>query len=244
MAKQSGLGQRFYAHGYDISGDVGSITKAASPSGVQDVTAINVSGHERRHTLVDGELSWQGFFNDASSQIHDALKATRQTDWILSWLLGTDAGDQVANLVAQQMNYDYTRAADGGITNACQGLSDSGYGLEWALLLTAAGKVTHASADDETGIDHGAQTTDGGVGFLQHFSGGSGTIEYDLEDSSDSTDGDDGTWANLLAFTDVATPYAATAQRVEVTGTVERWVRASTNGTFTNAVFHMSFLRN
>ena len=316
MAKKSGLGHRFYMAGFDISGDVGSISKAANPSGVLGVTGIDKSGHERVLGLVDGELSWAGFFNDATDQMHDALKGLVKTSRIASWLLGTTAGDQVANLVGRQMNYDYVREAGGHLTNSCQLLSDSGFGLEWAELLAAKG--THSSATDETGIQdsnhatkaistssvadpsvittsgaHGlasgmtvviaghagstpsinsthvvtvlnattfsipvnvtvggtggtAQRSMGGVGFLHHFPDGTptGTIEYDIEDSSDSSDGDDGSWANLLAFSDVVTPWAAIAERITVAGVVEQWARASTNGTFTVAPFSMSFKRN
>ena len=240
MAKKSGLGHKFYAHGYDISGDVGAITKAGSPSGMLDVTGIDATGHERIHGQLDGELSWMCYFNDAAGQEHAALKARTTTDMLLMWLLGTTRGDEVACLLAKKINYDPTRGADGSLTIAVQGLG-SGYGLEWADLLVA--KTTHTSATDETGLDGSAQSTAGAVGFLQHFSAASGTVEYDIEDSSDSTNGVDGVWANLLAFTDVATPWAATAQRVAVSGTVERWVRASTNGTFTTAVFSMALKR-
>ena len=142
--------------------------------------------------------------------------------------------------------YDYQRTEDGGLVNAVRGESekDQGVGIESCLLLAA--KKTHSSATDETGIDHGTSTDDGGVGFLQHFGDGlpTGTIEYDIEDSSDSSNGVDGSWSNLLAFSDVATAYAPIAERVAVAGTVERWIRASTNGTFANAPFSMNFHRN
>lgn len=245
MAKKSGLGHQFYADGYDISGDVGSIDTLTNPSDVIDDTGIDKQSHERIHGLASGSLTWSGFFNDATDAMHDALKALRQTSWILSWCLGTTRGDQVANLEAVQVDYNYNRVAGGGLTNQIIGESekDQGVGIEWALLLATKG--THASATDETGIDNTAATSSGGVGFLHHFPDGTptGTIEYDIEDSSDSTNGVDGSWANLIAFSDVATPWAAIAERATVAGNVDDWVRASTNGTFTGAYFSMSFRR-
>jgi hypothetical protein len=240
MAKKSGLAQKLYVHGYDISGDVGAINNCAGPSAVLDVTSIEKSAHERIYGLEDGEISFACWFDDATDQLHDALSGLPKTDRLATWLLGTTRGDQVAVVLGKQINYDWTRGADGSLAGTVQILGN-GNAREWAELLVA--KVTHSSATDETGIDNGSSSAAGGVGFLQHFSGASGTIEYDIEDSSDSTDGDDGVWANLLAFTDVATPWAQTAERVEVSGTVEKWVRASTNGTFTNAVFSMAFKR-
>lgn len=241
MAKQSGLGMRLYLHGYDLSGDVGSIGTMRSSVTPLDVTGLDKSAVERIHGIRDGEITFNVFFNTATDAEHDALSSLPTTNVLAMVLTSTTAGQPVFCLTAKQVNYDWTRNQDGSFTGTVQLLAAAGVPLEYGLLL--APMTTHASADDETGIDFGAQTTAGAIGFLQHFSGGTGTIEYDLEDSSDSTTGADGSWANLGAFTDVATPYAQTAQRIEISGTVERWVRASTNGTFTDAVFAMAFRR-
>jgi hypothetical protein len=241
MAKSSGIGMRLYLQGVDASGDVGSIQTMRSSAAVLDVTSIQDSAMVRIYGLRDGEITFNCFFNDADDETFDSLAALPTTNVLCLVLTSTTAGQPVLALTAKQINYDWVRGADGSLTGTVQLLAASGVPMEYGLLL--ASKTTHASADDETGIDFGAQTTAGAVGFLQHFSAATGTVEYDLEDSSDSTTGVDGAWANLGAFTDVATPYAPIAQRIEVTGTVERWVRASTNGTFTTAVFSMAFRR-
>ncbi len=241
MAKSSGIGMKLYLQGYDMSGDVGAINTMRSSMAVLDVTAIDGTTHERIPGLRDGEITFSVFFNSATGETHDYLATLPTTDVLCMVLTSTTAGQPVICLTAKQVNYDWTRNADGSMNGTVQLLAATGIPLEYGLLLTS--KVTHASADDETGIDFGAQTTAGAIGYLQHFSAASGTVEYDLEDSSDSTTGADGSWANLGAFTDVATPYAPTAQRISISGTVERWVRASTNGTFTNASFAMAFRR-
>ena len=241
MAKRSGIGMKLYLQGMDMSGDVGSIGTMRSSVTPIDVTPIDAAAVERIHGLRDGEITFNCFFNNADDETHDALAALPTTDVLCMVLTSTTAGEPVFCLTAKQINYDWTRNADGSMSGTVQLLAASGIPLEYGLLLAA--KTTHASATDETGIDFGAQTTAGAIGFLQHFSADSGTVEYDLEDSSDSTDGDDGNWANLGAFTDVETPYAPTAQRIEISGTVERWTRASTNGTFSNAVFAMALRR-
>lgn len=241
MAKSSGLGMKLYLQGVDMSGDVGAINTLRSSVALIDVTPIDKSAMERLPGLRDGEITFNCFFNPESGGTHETLGALPSTDVLCMVLTSTTAGQPVICLTAKQVNYDWARNADGSFVGTVQLLAAAGVPLEYGLLLAA--KTTHASADDETGIDFGAQTTAGAIGFLQHFSAASGTVEYDLEDSSDSTTGADGSWANLGAFTDVATPYAATAQRIEISGTVERWVRASTNGTFTDAVFSMAFRR-
>jgi len=239
--KQSGIGMRLYLQGRDVSGDVGSIGTIRSTTAPLDVTSIQDSAMVRIPGMRDGEITFNVFFNNADDETHDYLASLPTTDVLALVLCGTTRGDRVFALTAKQVNYDWTRNQDGSLQGTVQLLSSAGVPLEYGLLLKAKG--THASATDETGINHGAQTVSGAIGFLQHFSAATGTVEYDLEDSSDSTNGVDGSWANLGAFSDVATPYAAIAQRIEISGTVEKWVRASTNGTFTTAVFAMAFRR-
>lgn len=241
MAKRSGLGMRLYIGGYDIGADVSAISSLSSPRGEMDITSIENSARARLQTTYSGNVSFAVYFDDATDAEHDALSGLPTADVLVMILFSTTAGDEVVCLTAKQINYDWTRGADGSLSGTVNLIGTSAVPLEWAELLKAKG--THASATDETGIDFGSQTTSGGVGYLQHFSAASGTVEYDLEDSSDSTNGVDGSWANLGAFTDVTTPYAATAERIAISGTVERWVRASTNGTFTTAVFAMAFRR-
>jgi len=239
MVKKTGLGMYLYLQGLDISGDIGSIGAIRSSANPLDVTGIDKDSFERILGLRDGEISFNCYYNDALST--PVLKALPETDVLALVIQGTTAGSATWALTAKQVTYNWSRNADGSLVGSVQLLGAAGFPLESGNLLLA--KTTHASATDATGIDGAAQSTVGAVGFLQHFSGSSGTIEYDIEDSSNSTNGIDGSWTNLLAFSDVVTPWAATAQRVEVAGTVERWVRASTNGTFTNASFAMALRR-
>ncbi len=242
MAKKSGLSQEMYVAGFDISGDVGSISSLQVTAEEQDVTGINAVAHERITKRHDAIVGFDTFWNVATDALHDALSTLPTTDVGVMVLTGTTRGDSVFAMEAKQINYDWVRGAGGELNGSTEAKVGSG-GANWCRLLVSKG--THSSSTDEVGINEpaDAQTTEGAVGYLQHFSAASGTVEYDIEDSSDSTNGTDGAWANLLAFSDVATPWSPITSRVEVTGTVEKWVRASTNGTFTTAVFSMCFYR-
>jgi len=236
---------RLYIAGYDISGDVGSIESIGSPVGELPGTGISSSAMERLFGKRDGMVDFTAYFNDDSTAgaegEHTALSSLPTTDRLALVLKGTTLDDPVAALTAKQLNYDPSRNADGSLTESVQLRAAAGVALEWGNLLVA--KTTHASASTETGKDDGAQTTSGAVGFLQAFDAASGTVEYDIDDSSDSTNGVDGSWATLLSFTDVAAASHPTAERVAVNGTVERWVRAVTEGTFTDADFAMAIRR-
>ncbi len=236
MAKKSGLSQNFYLGGYDLSGDVGAVATAASPKSALAITGLDKSAVERVLGLADGELSFNTWFNDATDQEHAALKGLPTTDAVALYLMGTALGDAAAGLAGKQINYDWSRNDDGSLKGSVQVLAN-GTPLEWGDAVTA-GKVTHASASSSTG-SVGAQSTAGAMGYLQVFSVGSGTPTFVIEDSSDTTNGSDGTWATLLTF---ATQVQG-AERKTVTGTVEKGLRATTTGTFTNAVFAMALRR-
>lgn len=235
MAKQSGLGQRLYIEGMDVSGDVGAITGFRVSRATQDVTGLDKSAMERILALADGELGFNLFYDPDSPEL-EYLGDLPTADAQGLWLLGTTRGDPCWAIVGKVPTYDWARSADGALLGTVQLQSAAGVAPEPAELLVA--KTTHESATDEDALDGGASSSSGGVGFLQHFDAASGTVEYDIEDSADND-----TFANLLAFADVETPYDPIAERVEVAGTVERYVRASTNGTFTDAVFAMAFRR-
>lgn len=241
MAKQNGLGQLFLVGGFDLSGDVAAINTASTPRGVADnKQGINASAHERILTHADGMLEWGVHFNDADDQEHEAFSSLPRTNRLVSWFLGQVLGAEVFNLLGKQINYDWNRNADGDLQGTVRAEAD-GFAGEWAEALSA-GVDTHATADENVGIDHGAQTTAGGVGFLHHLGRASGTVTYRIEDSSDSTDGADGNWATLLTF-DLSAGATPAAERKTVTGTVERWTRAATAGTISNAEFAISFRR-
>ena len=63
----------------------------------------------------------------------------------------------------------------------------------------------------------------------------SGTPTVTIEQSSDNGSGD--AWATVLSFTAVGYASAPTAERVTVSGAVERYLRITTTGTFSNLDF-------
>jgi len=249
MAKSNGLGDNLFVHGIDASGDVGAVNTIAGRKAVLDVTAINASAVERIGALGDGEISWNAFWNDGAAASRAAAAGSTfyqfsslpTTDIVVTYCRGTTLGNPAACLSAKQVNYDPTRGNDASLMATIQALASAGSPLDWCKQVTA-GKVTHASATTSTGYVDTAGTTAGGVGYLQYFSRSSGTPTFIIQHSSDTTDGTDGTWATLLTFA-VTGGTAAFGERKEVTGTVNKGIRAQTTGTFSNAIFAMAFRR-
>ena len=232
MAKQSGLGQQIFVHGYDLSGDVATIDNASSPRGLLDTTALNAPAHERLLGLSDGNIGVSSWFNDASEQEHAAYSGLPTTDRIVMWVFGATRGDVAACLVGKQINYDPSRGSDGSLTFTIDTQAD-GVALDWCNTLTT-GKETHSAAAVSTSRDDGATTGYGLVGILSVTDLDSGTATVSIQQSADNV-----TFANILSFVAVAAASAPTAQRLPLSGAILRYLRVTTTGTFTNCDFCM-----
>ena len=114
------------------------------------------------------------------------------------------------------------------------GCESNGVAMDWCDLLTD-GQVTHASAGSNTSRDDGAATSAGLVAYLEIVDCDSGTPTVVIQQSSDNGSSD--AWATVLSFSAVGYASAPTAERVTVSGAVERYLRVTTTGTFSNADF-------
>lgn len=242
MSKSSGIGDNLYIAGYDLSGDVGEITRVASPRGSYENTGINTAGGtERQLTHTDGAIDFRSFFNDATGQEHVALKAKGSgADRLVMATHGTARGNPAAMLSAKQVNYDGDRGADGSLTLDVQALAAAGIGLEWGVLLTA-GKETIPSAATLGSQNNGAATANGLAAQLQLFDIASGTPVITIEESSD--DGGADAYTTKITFTSVADGSEPAAERKTVSGAVEQYLRVRGGGTFTNAVVAVAVRR-
>jgi hypothetical protein len=156
MTKTSGLADGFLIGGYDLSGDVGSLSKVGGGIATLDVTAINKSAHERIGGLRDGAMTFSAFFDPAAGQEHPVLSALPTADVTAAYLRGTAVGAPAACMVAKQVDYNPTRAQGGSLTVAVD-LVPNGFGIEWgnqltAGLYTASNSLTGQNAGFEAGI--------------------------------------------------------------------------------------------
>lgn len=240
MAKKVGFPQQFFVHGFDLSGDVGSLSNVNSPVALLPATGINKSAVERLQGHADGGMAFNSWFNDAAGQEHVALKGLLTTDRILLWILGGVIGDVAAALVAKQMDYSLDRGADGALALSIATLGASGVALEWMDMLTA-GKITHASATNGASLDNTASTANGLAAVLEVSALATGVMTVVVQESSDDGVGDP--FAAKATFTALAAAGAPGAERITATGTVERYLRVATTGAFTNGDFAVAVRR-
>lgn len=243
MAKKSGLNQRLYVGGYNISGDVGALDTISGEKKTQENTGIDKSAVERMFTQADGKMEFSCFFNDAAGQEHAALKSLPTTDVIATIITGQAAGDPAACLKAKQVNYDWDRGDDGSLNGKVECLASAGVSLEWCRMLTT-GEDTHASAGTSTAYqdpDGASGSNYGIVGYLHIREIDSGTPTIHIYESSDDGSGD--AYTAKLSFTAVADGSEPSAERKTATGAVEEYLQATSTGTFTNCDFVVAFRR-
>lgn len=239
MPKQSGLGDRLLVDGFDLSGDIGSIQEVGGGPAPLDVTDITQSAFERLGGLRDGRINFTAWFNDAAGRAHPRLSSLPVADVSVTYCRGYGLGNAAASVVAKQLNYDGTRAADGSfsLVTACQA---NGFGLEWGQQISAGLRTDTTATSPATGLDGGASSAFGAQFYLHvtAFTGTSVTVK--IQDSADNATFADLTGASFVAATGVGSQRIATANNA----TVRRYLRVVTTGTFTNAVFLVNGNRN
>src|SRR4249919_1428558 len=242
MAKQSGLGDNFYIGGYNLSGDVGSLGNISTPRGVFEDTAISSSAMERLQLLADGQVEFTTFFNDATSQEHDALKALPTTDTSVFYFRGTTLGNAAAAMTAKQINYDGNRAADGGFTFTVQAQGNS-YGLEWGQMLTAGIRTdtTATASSGAASVDTAASASFGIQAYLQVFSFSGTSCTVRIQDSADNS-----SFANISGLNAFTAATGRTFERIASTNTttVRRYLAVTTSGTFSSCAFAVVAVKN
>jgi hypothetical protein len=241
VSKQGGLGDALLYGGYDMSGDVQSLSGVGGGPAALDFTDITKGANARKGGLRDGRIEWTSFFNpgDEAEAAHSLLSALPRGDVIVSYCRGTLLGAPAACLNGKQVNYDGSRGNDGSLTFAVSGQANK-FGLEWGLLATP-GMRTDTAPTDGDGLDASAGSEYGLQAYLHVADVQGGTLTVTLQDSDD-----DSTYADITggAFADITT--AGSTQRIATAGdlAVGRYVRASSSGDFTTATFAVVMVRN
>lgn len=245
MAKQSGLGDNFYVHGYNLSGDINSLGTISGGNAPFDVTGIDKSAYERIGGRRDGNIEFTSYFNPDTDRAHERLSPLPTTDVHFYYARGTTLGNPAACMVGKQVNYDGTRGDDGDFKFSVQAQCN-GFGLEWGLQMTA-GQRTDTGAANGTSVDFGVGSTTFGLqAYLQVFSFTGTDVTISLEESSDDGAGDAFAAVTGGAFTEVTS--GPTVERIATAAdqTVERYLRVitATTGGFSELTFAVMVCRN
>jgi hypothetical protein len=253
MAKRSSLGGKFFLNGIDLSGDVGAVDSMGSPRELYDVTSVCKSATERIAGKADINISYTGFFNDATSQLHltnRALGAAAAAQDILYAVAGAIGDPAFMAACVRQVDYAPTRGADGSLTIAITAQGAGGFAPEWGIMLTAGlasqcCDAALASINNATSGE-GCSPTSTCLGIAAHLhvasiTGGSSSFTAIVQQSSDNGSSD--AFGTKLSMTTVAQASAPTSERKSASGATEQYLRVLTTGCWTNAKFAIGVRR-
>lgn len=222
MAAKRGLNASVLFDGYDLS----TYLRTVAPSidiELLDATTFQAAGGDKIFVggFRDGKLSLEGFF--------DSDATTPEIDDVFNSVLGSETkqvvtlspegalavGDRCYLIDADTIRYGVQSPATGLIQSNAEVQSSSGIG--YGIILQPKASLT-ATGNGST-YDGAASSSRGGAGHLHVTakSGTSPTLDGKIQHSADGS-----TWADLITF---AQRTAIGAERVEVTGTVNRYLR-------------------
>lgn len=245
MAKYGSDDAFLLVDGYNVTG-VSTDFEDTIEAVLERTDGLGDSWEEQSYVgLRRASIAQNGFYDDEALSSNAALNAQQGTSRLLMYgLAGNTLGKKVT-CYQGAMQVDVSRVASRGALHKLN-VSYLGSGeVSDAVILHALGEETEDDDNSATSFDGTAQSSDGGIAFLQ-------VTALDLDGYDDVTitvldDADDtGTFGTLVAFTDVSA--AQTAQRMTVAGTVERYLAVSWefNGTGTSPSisFIVGFKRN
>ena len=193
-------------NGANLSAFLRSIDTGGSV-GEHERTSFASTAEEYAPGLVDVTLSAEGFFSGAARATDDIFfAALRGGASIWTW---SDFG-----FASTQTEYSTTSPGDGLVEVSVTAKSNMGRDR----IMTIAPLAVRTATGNGASFDNAVATTRGGVGYLQNLST-STSLAVRIQHSVDNS-----AWVDLLTF---ATATAPGAQRVAVTGTVNRWIRAT-----------------
>tara|TARA_R100000808_G_scaffold1997_4_gene8484 strand:+ start:5121 stop:5846 length:726 start_codon:yes stop_codon:yes gene_type:complete len=240
MAKVSGLNVRLFVMGNDLSGDANALDGAGYTQETLETTALESAAASRITGLVDGSLSVNGYFDNASNKIHATLTSNSgklpSADQVVLAPMGSAVGSPMCGISAKEADYNVSRGTGSAMT-VTSTFTGNGVGGEFGVMLTAFDD-THSSATNGTAVDNSASSASGGAGYLQGISLASGSVVIKIQHSADNS-----SWADLITYSSLGTSGVPTAVRTEVTGTVNRYLRVASTGTFSNAKIAVGFSR-
>lgn len=137
MAKTTGLGATISvadsgAVARTISNDITNF-QFATPRGVQDVTGVDKSAHERLLLLADFTVQFNGVFNSAANNSHDVFKTVPSTSVARATVIQpTSGGTPSLTCNVLYSDYQVVRTNTGELTWQAPGNLSDGAVPTWA----------------------------------------------------------------------------------------------------------------
>ena len=226
MAKYGSSSAGFLLVGGD---NVLGVTTALSDSQNAATAPTHALGDVWPESLPTGVMSAtieaSGLYDDVAGSINDAHAGNVGSSQVVCWNFSGDATGNAFNGVEGAYTASYVRGSAVGELHTARGVYDVTGKLDTdgVILHTLSAETAAYDTDTSDQQDNAASSSAGGAGYLQITAlalGGYDSVTHTVRHSAD-----DITYATLLSFTtDTA---ASTAERVAVTGTVNRYTSMS-----------------
>lgn len=189
--------------------------------------------------LGDGTLSLNGLFEGSTDATDEEITGVIGTDngaVISVGITGSLAiGQRVLSMVGEVTSYEISSPVGDVVSASSEFQSEQG--IYSAVSLHALSAET--ATGNGTSVDNTASSSNGGAGAL-HVTANTmnNNTVFKIQHSTDNS-----TWADLITFSTVATTIKTSEQKT-VTGTVNRYVRATWTASGTGSItFHINFGR-
>lgn len=254
MGEVHGSAARLYANGLDLS----TLFREADSGSEHRVNDSTTFGATADSHVVDpssvASMTAAGLLDVATADgahpafelLQDAHESLAADSVIVHMIRDTTLGDPGFALVGSLPKLGLKQPHRELVETMLEAAADGVYG--WGKSLHPKGAETAAASG--VGIDHGAATASGCISVLQVFAltGTDPVIRIKAQDSADSTDGEDGTWADLATHTDIdaAGVTAGYADVQQTTGAVDDWTRfdlSVVSGSLTSITFAHLLIR-
>jgi hypothetical protein len=222
--------------------DLTSYFNEASASRDVETAETTTFGNSAKTYIVglkDGTMSLSGMFDGAADAVDDLIAASLGATAAGNSTIapeGLTIGNTSLSCATRKTSYEVSSPVGDVVSTSLSIQADGG--IDRGVLLGAGTAVTSTATG--AAQDNSASSSTGGVGYL-HLPANTrdGASTFKVQHSSD-----DVTYADLITFTAVSTA-TTTSERVEVTGTVNQYVRAShaPGGSSGSVTYTMAFAR-
>jgi hypothetical protein len=189
--------------------------------------------------LKDGTMSISGMFDGDAGSIDEKIESALGVDapgFTTIAPEGLSIGGTSYSCQSRKTSYEVSSPVGDVVSTSLSIQADGG--IDRGVLLGAATAVT--SSGEGASQDNAASSANGGAAYL-HVTANTrdGASTFKVQHSSDNT-----TWADLATFASVSSA-TVTSEKVAVTGTVNRYLRAShaPGGSTGSVTYTMAFAR-
>ena len=215
---------RLWVDQYDFARYFRDITVNNSVA-TAEITGFSSVAKEYIVGLEEGTISLQGFYESTAlvgtDQYFGTILGVATKQKVIIAINGHNLGTRAVMALVDTSSYNLNGSL-GDVAKADVTFVSSSNAVEQGILLTIGAAISATGLG--TGVDNGALTSNGGVGFLSvPVDSRNGTVIVKIQHSVDNS-----TFADLVTFTTVvaATP---TSERIEVAAgtTINRYLRVS-----------------